>query len=870
MRNLSKIYGSLKVKLKNIIAFSATVFFVSIAYSNPSLNNVESGNVAVSQTATTTTVNQGSQQAIINWNSFNIGAGEKTQFVQPNASSVALNRINSSQGASQIYGSLSSNGRIILINGAGIHFGPGAIVNVGGLIASTSDISNANFLAGNYNFNIPSPLGGSIINEGTIIAAKNGLVALLGSNVRNDGMIQAQSGSIVLGSGNKFTLDFYGDQLINFSVDDAATTGGKIKNTGTLLADGGKILITAKAAAGVIDNVIDMQGVAQARSVYEHNGEIILSGNGEVSVSGKLNASGRGHHSTGGTIKILGSRVHLLSTANLNANGAAGGGTILVGGNFHGAGSEQNALNTTVDSGAILQANALKTGNGGQVAVWSNNATQFAGSISATGGALSGNGGYVETSGEYLAVGGAKINLLAPHGLTGNWLLDPTDLTISTNATSNTTGTYTANQTSSSVVPNLNVTDLNNALSTANVTVSTSAGGIGGLGDIIIGQTETVSGGALTSSPVTISWSAGNTLTISAFRNVVLATGSSILGTSSTGNLVLNAATGSLNINGTITTAGSQTYNNTVAFGSAATTLNAGTSSVIFNAPVTATGSLTFSSPTTINGGSVTSSGTQIYNGLVSLGTAATTLSTTAASGDIVIAGGLTWSGSNNLTLSAYRNVVLKNSNITNSSGGATVNLIADNTGNWNTYAGTGAMGKVCGGGNSNCTGYTPASGFVSTSGAVNVYYDPTTFGTQQTAYSGGTSPAQFMLINELGSASDAATINSLGAFSKNSSLWSANFALGTNIDASITNPANGSPITGSAWTTGGFVPIANAATYTGNFNGLNHTINNLYIYLPSAAAPVGLFSQANGSISNLGLVNPNITGKDYTGGIMG
>jgi filamentous hemagglutinin family protein len=140
MRNLSKIYGSLKVKLKNIIAFSATVFFVSIAYSNPSLNNVESGNVAVSQTATTTTVNQGSQQAIINWNSFNIGAGEKTQFVQPNASSVALNRINSSQGASQIYGSLSSNGRIILINGAGIHFGPGAIVNVGGLIASSRQL----------------------------------------------------------------------------------------------------------------------------------------------------------------------------------------------------------------------------------------------------------------------------------------------------------------------------------------------------------------------------------------------------------------------------------------------------------------------------------------------------------------------------------------------------------------------------------------------------------------------------------------------------------------------------------------------------------------------------------------------------------
>jgi hypothetical protein len=585
--------------IKNILVFASTVFFVNIAYSNPSLDNVAAGNVTVSQTATTTTVNQASQQAIINWNSFNIAAGEKTQFVQPNSSSVALNRINPSQGASQIYGSLSSNGQIILINGAGIHFGPGSMVNVGGMIASTTDISNANFLAGNYNFNLPSSLDGSIVNEGTIIAAKNGLIALLGSNVQNDGMIQAEMGSIVLGSGNKFTLDFYGDQLINFSVDEAASRGGKIKNTGTLLADGGKILVTAKAASGFLDNVIDMQGVAQAKSVYQHNGEIILSGNGKVSVSGKLNVGGRHHHSTGGTIQVLGQYVHLLSTASLNASGAAGGGTILVGGNFHGAGPEQNALTTRVDAGAILQANALKTGNGGKIAVWSNEATQFAGSISAMGGALSGDGGFVETSGhDFLGVLGAKVNLTALHGAVGTWLLDPSDLTISTNATSNTpfaSNTYTANEPNSSTVPNLNVTDLNAALTTANVTILTSVSGTGGFGDIIIGQTETTSGGALTSSPVSISWSSGNTLTLSAYRNISLASGSTITSTAGNGSLVLlannagaftsNATGGTITNSGTITISGTGTvsaYYNPSSYTTpqANSTFNSGTSAV--------------------------------------------------------------------------------------------------------------------------------------------------------------------------------------------------------------------------------------------------------------------------------------------------
>ncbi|MDR3478852.1 MAG: filamentous hemagglutinin N-terminal domain-containing protein, partial [Gammaproteobacteria bacterium] len=124
--------------LKRFLSFIIPFMMMTVVNANPSFNSVTSGNVVVTQTPTTTQIQQGSNKAILQWNSFNIGAGERTQFIQPNASSVALIRINPNQGASQIYGSLSANGRIILVNGAGIHFGPSAMVNVGGIIASTS------------------------------------------------------------------------------------------------------------------------------------------------------------------------------------------------------------------------------------------------------------------------------------------------------------------------------------------------------------------------------------------------------------------------------------------------------------------------------------------------------------------------------------------------------------------------------------------------------------------------------------------------------------------------------------------------------------------------------------------------------------
>ena len=179
---------------------------------------------------------------------------------------------------------MTATGQIILINSAGLFFGPGAYVNVGGLIASTASLSDKNFLKGNYNFvQVPAYLASSITNEGQLIAANHGLIALIGSNVQNNGLIQANLGHVVLAAGGAFTMTFAGEEMVSFKINKKTLGAGGIVNTGTLRANGGEILVTANAAQNVLDNVIDMQGVAEAKSVRLKNGEVVL---GNIKIMG--------------------------------------------------------------------------------------------------------------------------------------------------------------------------------------------------------------------------------------------------------------------------------------------------------------------------------------------------------------------------------------------------------------------------------------------------------------------------------------------------------------------------------------------------------------------------------------------------------
>ena len=165
-----------------------------------------------------TQIDQGSHSASIDWQSFDVAAQERVIFNQPSASSVALNRI-LTQDPSQIHGSITANGRVFLINPNGIIFGASSRINVGSLVASSLDITEADAATGRYAFSTAADQSGAISNSGQIIAADGGSVTLLGGSVMNDGLIVADYGSVNLGAGRAATLHFDGDGLVRFQVD---------------------------------------------------------------------------------------------------------------------------------------------------------------------------------------------------------------------------------------------------------------------------------------------------------------------------------------------------------------------------------------------------------------------------------------------------------------------------------------------------------------------------------------------------------------------------------------------------------------------------------------------------------------------------
>src|SRR5205085_12286465 len=169
----------------------------------------------------TTVTTETTNKAIISWSAFSIPKGSIVQFVQPGKSSVALNRVTGGS-VSNILGDLIANGQVWLINPAGVFFGPGAQVDVAGLMATTSDIKNGDFLSGNYQFGIGSANpNASIVNQGTIRTSPGGSVVLSGARVDNQGLIEAQLGSVVLGGAKTFAVDFQGDKLLSFQVTSA-------------------------------------------------------------------------------------------------------------------------------------------------------------------------------------------------------------------------------------------------------------------------------------------------------------------------------------------------------------------------------------------------------------------------------------------------------------------------------------------------------------------------------------------------------------------------------------------------------------------------------------------------------------------------
>lgn len=298
---------------KQIYNICASVLFLSLmaapAFANPTGGTVAAGDATISSTANEVDITQRSDRAIINWQSFNIAAGETTRFIQPSSSSTTLNRVVNSQQLSTISGNLTANGRVIVMNPNGVVIGAQGHVDTAGFIATTADIADDKFMnaTSTMTFDRAGRPDAAVENHGTISIRDAGLAALVAPTVRNDGLIEGNLSKVHMAAGDTFAVDLYGDKLVNIAVQ--TPTGGSrrqllAENTGSIIADAGKVVMETAAVSQMVDATINVSGHIQARGIEQKNGEIILTGAGaKVQVSGTLDVSGANR---GGDIRIGG------------------------------------------------------------------------------------------------------------------------------------------------------------------------------------------------------------------------------------------------------------------------------------------------------------------------------------------------------------------------------------------------------------------------------------------------------------------------------------------------------------------------------------------------------------------------------------
>lgn len=480
----------------------------------PTGGTIVSGSGDISQSGSGMVVNQYTDRMIADWNTFNIGQDASVQFMQPASSSVALNRI-FDQNPSQIFGNLSANGQIFLLNSAGIIFGPSAQVNVGGLVASSLNISDENFLAGNFIFE-NAGAAGVILNQGQILSGDGGYVALLSPVVRNEGRILSPEGSVLMAAGNKVSLDFFGDQLIHYNIEEG-TVDALAENKQLIKADGGLVVMTALAKDELTNAVVNNDGVLEAKGISEQGGRIFLVAgeNGQATIAGIVDVSSEG--SIGGKVVATGDRVLVEESAEVLARGAAGGGEIYVGGGWQGSDPEiYEATGVVISNGALLDASATENGNGGTVVAWSDvtdpdSVTRAYGTFLARGGVNGGDGGRIETSGHWLDTAGVTGGAIAPQGHAGIWLFDPYNVTITT-ATSGgsfSSGTWVATGNDSTIL-NTTINGLLEGGTSVNVT---TAGAGTQNGNITVSSAISKASG---DTDVTLTLQAAKTITINA------------------------------------------------------------------------------------------------------------------------------------------------------------------------------------------------------------------------------------------------------------------------------------------------------------------------------------------------------------------
>jgi filamentous hemagglutinin family protein len=416
------------------------------------------------KTVITTQNGAGTGHSVLNWQSFSVPSGSITQFNQPSTNSTAINRV-LGNNPSAIFGTLSSNGRLVLVNPSGIAVGAGAVVDTAGFTASVLRMSEADAIAGRLIFGGDS-LSNSQLSANGQILARSGDIVLIAPDLQTgpQALLEAPNGATVLAAGQK--VDITGRGLEGIRLQMQAPTDQAV-NLGTLKGD----------AVGVFAATLKHSGLIQANAVSTEGGKVVLKAKDNLEIDGSVKAS---NGALGGQIHATANKVKLKSGAMIDVSGAQGGGEALIGGGWQGQDSRiENAKETTAEAGSTIKADATDSGNGGTVVLWSDDVTRTAAAISARGGTQAGDGGKVETSGKKLldVTVAAEVQARSGTGLGGQWLLDPLEIVIAATGgpavTPTLPGTYGGEllSLSSYINPTLIETALNGG---GNVTIKTT------------------------------------------------------------------------------------------------------------------------------------------------------------------------------------------------------------------------------------------------------------------------------------------------------------------------------------------------------------------------------------------------------------
>ncbi|MFC1632511.1 filamentous hemagglutinin N-terminal domain-containing protein, partial [Candidatus Omnitrophota bacterium] len=287
-----------------ISIFTFALFFAGMGslYSLPVPDKVVEGQAEFNYPDASTLSINASDKAIISYSSFNIAGNESVIINLPSVNSEILNRALGGS-YSQLLGDLSCNGTFILINTSGIYAGPAANINAASLVLSTRDISNQDFLNGNYLFKKLSEdeLDTLLLNEGNINVRDGGFVALIAGAIENRGSIVARMGTIALAGGDAVKLELAGNSLISVAIEEPVASQivdfegtpitEQIKNTGTLDAQGGAVILKAESLPGIFAKAINLEGTVKGTRLAKSNGTIRIVADGDIEVAGDIQAT---------------------------------------------------------------------------------------------------------------------------------------------------------------------------------------------------------------------------------------------------------------------------------------------------------------------------------------------------------------------------------------------------------------------------------------------------------------------------------------------------------------------------------------------------------------------------------------------------